>query len=76
MMRQSPSTGKYKAQIYDLVAIPELRDDKSRPTADELSIMRKELARVKEFGSEAVNSDSLEMRLYDLREQLGIEKGE
>ena len=74
-MRQSPSTGKKKAQIYDLVAIPDFRGNGIKPSGDEISIMRKELARVREFGTVALNADSLELQIFNIRQQLGISEG-
>lgn len=72
MMRQSPQTGKLRAVIYDLVAIPALGTPNSLPTSDEVKIMQKELSRVSEFSRSALNATTVEYKLFELRSSLGI----
>ncbi len=72
MMRQSPATGKAKAVIIDMVAVPELAESGLEPTADDVRIMNKELSRVSEFSRSAINASTVEYRLYELRLELGI----
>ncbi len=72
MMRQSPATGKNKAVIIDMVAVPEVAEPGLEATADDVRIMNKELSRVSEFARSALNASTVEYSLYELRLELGI----
>ncbi len=60
VLRKSPETGKTHAEIYDFVTLPRPLDEVSGLTNEQmkrdLSLVKHELARVREFGRLAMNS--------------------
>lgn len=71
LLRQSPKTGKQRAEIFDLVPRPpQVQGGKiSREFA---GILRRELARVKEFAGPSLNSSSVEFAIDKLMEEHGL----
>lgn len=72
MMRQSPSTGKRKARIFDLVALPDLGTGRHDLSPEEIKIMTLEMRRIAEFARAAINSSEVEFRIRVGLEELGL----
>lgn len=70
VLRKSPETGKEYAEIYDFVTLPRPLDEVSGLTQEQmkrdLSLVKNEMARVKEFGHLSMNSMVATQLLWDV----------
>lgn len=72
LLRQSPSTGKKRAEIYDLVPLPPL-DHGGSTSGGYGGIMRRELSRVKEFAGASLNASSVGFMIDKLIDEQDID---
>jgi superfamily II DNA or RNA helicase len=72
MMRQSPSTGKLKARIFDFVALPDIRETKHDLSNDEKKIIENEMRRLQEFSMSALNATEVGYQIRVMLEKLGL----
>lgn len=72
MMRQSPSTGKLKARIFDFVALPDIRETKHDLSNDEKKIIENEMRRLQEFSLSALNATEVGYQIRVMLEKLGL----
>lgn len=70
VLRKSPETGKEYAEIYDFVTLPRPLDEVSGLTQEQmkrdLSLVKNEMTRVKEFGDLSMNSIVATQLLWDV----------
>ena len=70
VLRKSPETGKEYAEIYDFVTLPRPLDEVSGLTQEQmkrdLSLVKNEMTRVKEFGDLSMNSMVATQLLWDV----------
>lgn len=70
VLRKSPETGKEYAEIYDFVTLPRPLDEVSGLTQEQmkrdLSLVKNEMTRVKEFGHLSMNSMVATQLLWDV----------
>ena len=76
VLRKSPSTGKKYAEIYDFVTLPRPLDEVSGLTEEQmrrdLSLVKNELIRVKEFGRLSMNSMEATKLLWEVCDCYGL----
>lgn len=70
VLRKSPETGKEYAEIYDFVTLPRPLDEVSGLTQEQMkrdiSLVKNEMTRVKEFGDMSMNSMVAMQLLWDV----------